>query len=148
MSHPGNRRLRSMMEQHKESFQEAVKRAEKRRIAADIIREIQNSEPPGRFLMECPRGAAGRGDDDVHGAVPSKTWVRVDHDRALTKVMHRLRERETSYRSGPGHQMEMRKHEKKLAGQKDKVHFSETEYLATLTIDEQAGTDANITDSA
>lgn len=128
MGHPGNRRLRSMVERQKKAFVEATKRKEKRKIATDIIREIQALEPSGRFLMEAimedPRGKEG-GDDKTHGhasvasngvnaSVLAKAWVCVEPDKALTKVMHRLREKDAGFGNGVGSHMEMQNKQNQL----------------------------------
>ena len=167
MGHPGNRRLRSMVERQRKAFVEAAKRKEKRKIAMDIIQEIQTLQPPGRFLTEDPQGKAGGGShkdahasvalDGVHISVLNKAWVRVEPHKALTKVMHRLREKETGCGSDIVRQIEMRNQQKELPEQGEEVQHPSgtksvkagflTAQLPQLLTDEPDVTNANITDS-
>lgn len=117
-----------MVERQKKAFQKSSKRAEKRRIAADIICKIQGLEPPGRFLTEGPRGVKGEG----------KIWVPVEPDKALTKVMHSLREKDR--------QVEARKPRKHSIGQETLKHPLVTS-LPPVVKDEPAVTDANISEA-
>ena len=57
-------------------------------IAQQIVQDIQNLDPPGRFLIEDPR------DDNSKENIMEKAWVIVEAEKAVNKVMHRLRERE------------------------------------------------------
>ena len=60
-------------------------------IARQIVEDIMNLDPPGRFLIEDPSSAAGNsaGEDTM-----VKVWIVVEEEKAVNKVMHRLRERE------------------------------------------------------
>ena len=60
-------------------------------IARQIVENILNLDPPGRFLIEDPSSAAGNsaGEDTM-----VKVWIVVEEEKAVNKVMHRLRERE------------------------------------------------------
>lgn len=169
MGHPGNRRLRSMVERQRKAFVEAAKRKEKRSIATDIIQEIQNLQPAGRFLTEDPQGKVGRDSHNdghasivsggIHTSIMNKSWICVEPDKALTKVMHGLREKGTGCGSGGGRQIEMQKQQTQptLTEQEKAVQhppennsvkagFS-TAQLPQLLIDNSTVTNANITDS-
>ncbi len=58
-------------------------------IAQQIVEYIQNLDPPGRFLIEDPRS------DSSKENILEKAWVIVEAEKAVNKVMHRLRERES-----------------------------------------------------
>ncbi|KAL7529357.1 hypothetical protein ACHAWF_002948 [Thalassiosira exigua] len=86
-AHPGNQRLRSVTQTHRQAFF-AAKKLEKRNIAVRIVDEIGSLDPPGRFLVEdLTRGNGGH-------FFLGRTWPPVGADKAVTKVMHLLREKE------------------------------------------------------
>ena len=99
-SHPGNQRFRTMVDAHKQAFKDSKKRKYKRAIAKKLMNEIHNLTPPGRFLMETDegkvRGVVNDDTDSIHPLIANKVWVVMDSDKALSKVMHRLREKEWS----------------------------------------------------
>jgi len=160
MGHPGNRRLRSMVERQRKAFVDAAKRKEKRKIATDIIQEIQNLQPPGRFLTEDPQGKIG-GNRHTNGcasvasgcvdiSVLNKGWACVEPDKALTKVMHRLREKETGCGSGTGRQIETQEQQRQKQPAEYEVHHQpETKSVQTtaglpqLLIDSPTVTNTN-----
>ena len=98
--HPGNQRFRALVAKHKPAFAQTKVRRDKRAIAKCIVNEIHNLQPPGRFLTaDGSSDVTDRLDDDgvvLHPPITSKVWVRVDADKALSKVMHRLRDKEWS----------------------------------------------------
>ena len=61
-------------------------------MAHDIVQEIQNSHG-GRFLMEDPALEETDASRKAE-SICDKIWVVVDTERAVNKVMHRLREKE------------------------------------------------------
>ena len=81
----------------------------KRAIANDILQQISNSQPPGRFLVQdnSHRDDGGNNniDDDnsktqghnrndgVDPQVLRMVWVQVSEEKAFEKVMHRLRDK-------------------------------------------------------
>ncbi|KAL7431794.1 hypothetical protein ACHAXH_004913 [Discostella pseudostelligera] len=95
-NHPGNRQFRSMVDAQKENFGKATSKKEKRAVAVVIYGQIQILHPPGRFLAMDRRsnhnGADDYSDDDF---ISTKTWSVVAPDKALLKIMHRLRESDT-----------------------------------------------------
>jgi len=82
---------------------EEKKNKQKRAIATQIYSHIHSLMPPGRFLVEdrVP-GDETRSDRSydnyasssyVHPNLLKKTWLVVDREKALEKIMHRLREK-------------------------------------------------------
>ena len=105
--HPGNKSFRSIVDKQKLLFAVAD-RNEKRRIATQIINDILKIG--GRFLVEDTSSSVVGGgtkknseaeknvkvccdDKFVHPRILAKTWVTVDFDKVMVKVMHRLREK-------------------------------------------------------
>ena len=68
-------------------------------IAIQIVHDIATLDPPGRFLIE---GAAKKGTHVTNEKqdVSDMVWVIVEEDKAINKVMHRLRERDKSAVAG------------------------------------------------
>ena len=77
-------------------------------MATRIVAEINQLDPPGRFLTE-DDSFSSRGDNisgsssnnncdngngGIHPTILAKRWICVEHDRAMAKIMHRLREKE------------------------------------------------------
>ena len=66
------------------------------------MQQIHNLQPPGRFLIEDKTGdhrissnnGSQSGDNAVHPLLLKKAWVQVENDKAIDKIMHRLREKE------------------------------------------------------
>src|SRR5210317_870891 len=87
-AHPGNALLRNMVKEQKVAFQEC-NRKEKRVLATKIVNDMQHLDPPGRFLVENPTATSKR----ANNSIASKTWVIVDHDKAVEKVLHRFRDK-------------------------------------------------------
>ena len=77
----------------------ADKNLSKRSIAEQIIHNINSLNPAGRFLIEDPNannGAVqktGGVESNVNPNLFRKVWTVVDDEKAIEKVMHRLRER-------------------------------------------------------
>jgi hypothetical protein len=59
VGHPGNMYYRQLVNARKSDFN-AARKKEKKNIAIQIIHDIANLEPPGRFLMEDPQGSVQR----------------------------------------------------------------------------------------
>ncbi|KAL7525737.1 hypothetical protein ACHAXR_001135, partial [Thalassiosira sp. AJA248-18] len=77
-SHPGNVHFRTMVDSYKREYLDPrTKKAEKARIAARIVSNVRNSDPPGRFLKE-----------DAHTGV----WIEIGDERAWKKAGQALRE--------------------------------------------------------
>ena len=66
------------------------------------MQQIHNLQPPGRFLIEDKTGdhrissnnGSQSGDNAVHPLLLKKAWVQVENDKAMVKIMHRLREKD------------------------------------------------------
>jgi len=84
-SHPGNQRLRSFVSKKKEIYSKAETKKIKRDIAVSIVQQIQSLTPPGRFLIDSSGGKNG---------AEEKCWVVVEQEKAIEKVLHRLREKD------------------------------------------------------
>ncbi len=76
---------------------------EKRAIATVIFNTIRSMQPPGRFLVEdrtspnaskCDASDAPSCSNNVHPVLEKKTWNCVDPEKALDKILKRLRERD------------------------------------------------------
>ncbi|KAL3760370.1 hypothetical protein ACHAWU_000345 [Discostella pseudostelligera] len=101
--HPGNRQFRSLVESNKLAFTKAKKNKQKRAVAAYIYNEIQSMRPPGRFLEEDPsintNNASMMGafptSADLHPSILTKNWSVVDPEKALVKILKRLREKDS-----------------------------------------------------
>ena len=76
-AHPGNEQYRKFVERKKRLYLTARFKREKREIAASIVEEIRNLDPPGRFLTK-----------DRH----SDTWYDVGDEKARDKTSQALRE--------------------------------------------------------
>ncbi|KAL3780452.1 hypothetical protein ACHAW5_004578 [Stephanodiscus triporus] len=113
--HPGNQHLRDIVRARKLSF-DVAKKKEKRMIARQIVEEIQKLDPPGRFLIEDPNQPVSKDDENASEDIMYKTWVVVEVEKAIDKVMHRLREREKVAASDqdPTGPTQRRKREKSL----------------------------------
>ena len=80
-------------------FVAAKKIKQKRAIAEQIFNEIQALQPPGRFLEEDPTMEARHLDNvpstnAVHHTILNKSWLIVEPEKALLKILKRLREKE------------------------------------------------------
>ena len=108
-----------MVDAQKEAFDITSVRSEKRAIAVRIISQVNDLQPHGRFLREdtntnapqqqmdatathAPSTVALGGGEVVHPSILRKIWVPVENDEAVQKVMHRLREKEYSYKKKKG----------------------------------------------
>ncbi|KAL7545666.1 hypothetical protein ACHAWF_011684, partial [Thalassiosira exigua] len=91
--HPGNWHLRSITQGRKVAFL-AARKKDKRDIARRIVDEIGKTDPPGRFLIEDP--ARDHTPNKIHG----RSWLPVETEKAVNKVMHLLREREKPSKNG------------------------------------------------
>ncbi|KAL7530409.1 hypothetical protein ACHAWF_005692, partial [Thalassiosira exigua] len=112
--HPGNLAFRTKVRERKRTFQESKKK-DKRSVALNLVKDILASG--GRFLeeieVEGEGGGSGKGGDNDEKAKKKKAWVRVGVERALDKVMHRLREREKETSVDNGNPQETSKKRKK-----------------------------------
>jgi hypothetical protein len=108
-----------LVDAQKEAFDITSVRSEKRAIAVRIISQVNDLQPRGRFLREDNNTNAPQqqmdatathatstvalgGGEIVHPSILRKIWVPVENDEAVQKVMHRLREKEYSYKKKKG----------------------------------------------
>jgi len=85
-NYPGNLRFRRIANEQKPHYIAAAKRKEKRSIALGVIMEVQSSDPPGRFLIDSSGSKISVLSDGV--------WEVASQDKALEKVLHRMREKD------------------------------------------------------
>jgi len=86
--HPGNVAFRSLVDERKAEFKRA-KKIEKREIAEQIMQIMRQRN--AKFLTEdATKCRKTEGLNDIQ----SRTWLVVEDDKALKKIMHRLREKQ------------------------------------------------------
>ncbi|KAL3939624.1 MAG: hypothetical protein SGARI_001304, partial [Bacillariaceae sp.] len=79
--HIGNTVFRQWVHERKEDYNLAPNKHEKTRIAEEVIAQVRNQNPPGRFLTRDPRSGS-----------TVQWWIEVDENRALAKTSQALRE--------------------------------------------------------
>lgn len=80
-NHVGNRVFRDWVRDRKDDYNLAGSKAEKTRVAKEVMELVHNQSPPGRFLQKDPSAGSSSG-----------WWVEVDEIRALSKTSQALRE--------------------------------------------------------
>lgn len=80
-SHPGNQTFRNWVREKKEAYNLAANKIEKAKVSRDVLDQVANLDPPGRFLQreELP-GESG------------PVWVEIDDMKAMAKTSQALRE--------------------------------------------------------
>ena len=86
--HPGNVAFRCLVDERKAEFKHAKKK-EKRAIAIQIMQSMRQRN--ARFLTEDTTACQKT---DGLNDIQSRTWLVVEDDKAMKKLMHRLREKE------------------------------------------------------
>ena len=87
--HPGNVNFRKLILTRKAEYLSTTARAEKARIAQEIVEHVQqNLDPPGRFLKKM--GPAELQEKNYEAG--HDVWVVVDQDTALEKAKQALRQ--------------------------------------------------------
>jgi len=82
-SHPGNKIFREWVRLRKEDYNLARNKKEKTVVAMEVVRQVQQQKPCGRFLTKDPSVIGG---NDGHW------WVEIDEVKALAKTTQALRE--------------------------------------------------------
>jgi len=82
-SHPGNKIFRKWVRLRKEDYNLARNKKEKTVVAMEVVRQVQQQKPCGRFLTKDPSVIGG---NDGHW------WVEIDEVKALAKTTQALRE--------------------------------------------------------
>jgi len=80
-AHPGNKVFRDWVRLRKEDYNLAPNKAEKTRVALEVMDQVKQQNPPGRFLQKDTSVASG-----------PVWWIEVDEARALAKTSQALRE--------------------------------------------------------
>ena len=106
-SHVGNKTFREWVRERKEAYNLAASKAEKARVANEVIDLVRAQNPPGRFLQRDPSSVSG----------PS-WWVEVDEARALAKTSQALREGAPQIRAAHKDELEERAERAKIAKRK------------------------------
>lgn len=84
-AHPGNERFRTLITTRSDAkYCETYTATEKRAVAEEIVRHINNLDPPGRFLKREGRGQVTRG---LNGP-----WEELTHREAVKKATQALRD--------------------------------------------------------
>jgi len=83
-SHPGNKTFREWVKERKQLYNLAPSKAEKARVAKEVIGMVEMLIPPGRFLQK--ESSSG-----LIGGMGS-WWVEVDETKAMAKTSQALRE--------------------------------------------------------
>lgn len=82
-SHPGNKIFRKWVRLRKEDYNLARNKKEKTVVAMEVVRQVKQQKPCGRFLTKDPSVIGG---NDGHW------WVQIDEVKALAKTTQALRE--------------------------------------------------------
>ena len=112
--HPGNKQFRSLVDSQRKDIANAKDRKQKRAIATLIYNAVLELHPPGRFLVQDQRlispelnyASAAHSGSDVHPTLAKRTWVYVEPEKALAKILHRMRERDKEVEKEGGTQPE------------------------------------------
>lgn len=80
-SHVGNVRFREWVAVRKNDYTLAPSKADKARVAKEVIDLVEHQTPPGRFLQKDPTAVGGAG-----------WWVEIDEERVMAKTSQALRE--------------------------------------------------------
>lgn len=84
-AHPGNERFRTLVTTRTDArYCEIYTASEKRAVAEEIVRHINNLDPPGRFLKREGRGQVTRG---LNGP-----WEELSHKDSVKKACQALRD--------------------------------------------------------
>jgi len=103
-AHPGNVVFREWVRVRKEDYNLAPNKAEKTRVATEVMDQVRQQDPPGRFLTR---------DTNVShmgmGSGGGSWWVEIDENRALAKTSQALREGAPNIRSAHKDEIQQRK---------------------------------------
>ena len=80
-SHVGNIQFREWVRVRKNDYNLAASKAEKAKVAKEVIELVRSQDPPGRFLQKDPTSGGTQG-----------WWVELDEDRIMAKTSQALRE--------------------------------------------------------
>ena len=102
-AHPGNVVFREWVRVRKEDYNLAPNKAEKTRVALEVMDQVRNQDPPGRFLTRDSTSTPSMGGGG------GSWWVEVDENRALAKTSQALREGAPQIRSAHKDEIQQRK---------------------------------------
>ena len=95
-SHPGNRVFRGWIGERKDSYNLADTKADKSRITREVMEQVRDQTPAGRFLQK--EVAPGRKRDPYARG----WWTEIDDAKALAKISQALREGAPAFRAAHG----------------------------------------------
>ena len=107
--HAGNVQFREWVRVRKTDYNLAPSKAEKARVAQEVIALVHGQNPPGRFLQKDTKGGIGN------------WWVELDEDRIVAKTSQALREGAPNIRAA--HQQEINEMKAKV-GRKSNTHHT------------------------
>lgn len=79
-SHVGNRVFRDWVAERRLDYNLASTKADKARVAKEVMNRVTMNDPPGRFLQRDPTNGIG------------SWWIEVSEDKAMAKTSQALRE--------------------------------------------------------
>jgi len=85
--HVGNKVFRDLVAERRLDYNLASTKAEKARVAKEVMDIVTSMSPPGRFLMRDPTGGIG------------SWWIEIDENKAMAKTSQALREGAPSIRA-------------------------------------------------
>lgn len=109
-AHEGNKRFREQVALRKEDYNLAPNKAEKTRIATEVMETIIHQNPPGRFLQR---------DESIQSG--PTWWVEVNEVKALAKTSQALREGAPQIRLAHQDELHQRAVDMSKTGTKRKV---------------------------
>ena len=93
-AHPGNKVFREWVHLRKEDYNLAPNKKEKTRVAEEVMDQVRQQDPPGRFLQK----------DNSMTSGPT-WWIEVSEERALAKTSQALREGAPQIRQEHAHEL-------------------------------------------
>ena len=99
--------MRTLVESQLQNWINGRNKKEKRNIAINILLEIQNQQPPGRFLVEedsCITATSTRAQDNngvsksiIDPSLERKAWTIVEREKAVEKILKQFRHRSNQH---------------------------------------------------
>lgn len=81
-AHAGNVVFREWVRVRKNEYNLAPTKAEKTRVAQEVIDLVRGQDPPGRFLQK----------DTAYVGTGAGWWIEIDEERVMAKTSQALRE--------------------------------------------------------
>ena len=126
-SHIGNKTFREWVRVRKEEYNLAPCKAEKAKVAKEVMDLVKSLDPPGRFLMQDPTCSSTQ-----------CWWIEVDETKALAKTCQALREGAPRIRAAHKDELEERARKPKRRKSASTKRPTTTAYPASNTTAEKA----------